>query len=393
MTVLDVTRVPQDDAELKFRNSTSLQDNLQDLLTITDVFGSPQTVVYGTFSHDQRTVHFLRIEDTACAYDIFPTDVRIDLSNTLNITAAEGKTVLGKIVECHFDLETVKQLVQYGANPLLADIHGNTIIHSALCMLPEAALYLMEECLGRDLRNADGVAMLDLNDRMDGNKLIHTAASCGHQMALAKLLDLRIDATVPNAYGCTPAHVAAVVPLINTISTMKQLLDYDRTPVDMTDRNGGTLLMWAAKTGSIDMLDLIMKYKPNLTLPANRVPLYEAVQRHYIEWAKRFLQHAIDAGVREVTRMEDAADDVVIMSLKCADFELSKVLLEYELEHRLEEITVHDRPRIEAVLKASTSKIPQVPVELHLQLKGLSEGDNFLTYLRDLLAKLKDNEH
>uniref|UniRef100_A0A182UW95 Uncharacterized protein n=1 Tax=Anopheles merus TaxID=30066 RepID=A0A182UW95_ANOME len=74
--------------------------------------------------------------------------------------------------------------------------------------------------------------------------------------------------------------------------------------------------------------------------------------------------------------MEDAADDVVILSLRCADFELSKALLEYELEHRLEDITERDRPRIESVLKASTSKIPQVPVELYLSLKGFQQATN-----------------
>uniref|UniRef100_A0A8W7PI36 Uncharacterized protein n=1 Tax=Anopheles coluzzii TaxID=1518534 RepID=A0A8W7PI36_ANOCL len=302
---------------------------------------------------------------------------------------SEGKTVLGKIVEAHFDLETVQLLVQHGANPLLADCHGNSIIHSALCMLPDAALYLMEECFRRDLRNAKGDTLLELDDRTDGNKLIHMAASCGQQIIVAKLLDLNIDVTVRNAYGCTPAHVAVVVPLVNSISTLKQLLDYDRTPVDMTDRDGGTLLVWAAKTGSIEMLNLIMQYKPNLTLPANRRALYEAVNLQYVDWAKRFLQHAIEAGAREVTKMEDAADDVVILSLRCADFELSKALLEHELEHRLEDITERDRPRIESVLKASTSKIPQVPVELHLSLKGLSEDKNFLTYLRNMLAKLE----
>uniref|UniRef100_A0A182XKP5 ANK_REP_REGION domain-containing protein n=1 Tax=Anopheles quadriannulatus TaxID=34691 RepID=A0A182XKP5_ANOQN len=291
--------------------------------------------------------------------------------------------------KAHFDLETVQLLVQHGANPLLADCHGNSIIHSALCMLPDAALYLLEECLTRDLRNDKGDTLLELDDRTDGNKLIHTVASCGQQIIVAKLLDLNIDVTVRNAYGCTPAHVAVVVPLVNSISTLKQLLDYDRTPVDMIDKDGGTLLMWAAKTGSIEMLDLIMQYKPNLTLPANRRALYEAVNLQYVDFAKRFLQHAIEAGAREVTKMEDAADDVVILSLRCADFELSKALLEYELQHGLEDITERDRPRIESVLKASTSKIPQVPVELYLSLKGLSEDRNFLTYLRNMLAKLE----
>ncbi|XP_001238384.2 uncharacterized protein LOC4577910 [Anopheles gambiae] len=388
MTVLKVTHVPKDVA-LELRDSTLLEDNLQDLLNFTDAFGGSKTVVYGTFYQGQRAIHFLRNEDLACVYDVFPPDASVDLSNTLNIRAAEGKTVLGKIVEAHFDLETVQLLVQHGANPLLADCHGNSIIHSALCMLPDAALYLMEECLTRDLRNAKGDTLLELDDRTDGNKLIHMAASCGQQIVVAKLLDLNIDVTVRNAYGCTPAHVAVVVPLVNSISTLKQLLDYDRTPVDMTDRDGGTLLVWAAKTGSIEMLNLIMQYKPNLTLPANRRALYEAVNLQYVDWAKRFLQHAIEAGAREVTKMEDAADDVVILSLRCADFELSKALLEYELQHGLEDITERDRPRIESVLKASTSKIPQVPVELYLSLKGLSEDRNFLTYLRNMLAKLE----
>uniref|UniRef100_A0A182SVW6 ANK_REP_REGION domain-containing protein n=1 Tax=Anopheles maculatus TaxID=74869 RepID=A0A182SVW6_9DIPT len=191
--------------------------------------------------------------------------------------------------------------------------------------------------------------------------------------------------TIKNIFGQTPAHIAAVIPRTNTISLMKQLLDCDRTPVDMQDATGTTLLQMAAKADSVTMLDLIMEYEPNLTLQCNRVALYEAIKLQQVQWAKRFLYHVIHKGVQDVTSLEDAGDDSVIMSLNCADFELSRALLEYELGHRLEDITVHDRPRIEAVLKASTAKIPQVSVELQLQLRGLNETDNFLTFLRNLL--------
>uniref|UniRef100_A0A182PHL2 ANK_REP_REGION domain-containing protein n=1 Tax=Anopheles epiroticus TaxID=199890 RepID=A0A182PHL2_9DIPT len=380
------------DAVLTLRDSDSLQDNLQDVLHIIDALDSAQTVVCGTFSLAHRTVHFLRMGEFACAYDILPPGSRIDLSNTLNIGAGQGETVLRKIIERYFKPETVQLLVQNGANPLLADDQGYTAIFAAVATDSDVVLYLIEECLARDIRTVNGLTMLEQEERVEGNRLIHLATCCGNQAAITRLLQLGVDVTVQNAYGYTPAHCVTIVPKVNSISILKQLLHYDRTPVDMTDRDGYTLLCLAAKIGSIKLLDAIMQFKPNLTLQANRAALYKAVECHHVEWAKRFLQYAIEADVRDVTKMEDAGDDVVILSLRCTDFKLSKALLEYELGHRLEEMEAHDRPRIEAVLRASTSKIPQVPVELLLHLGGLGEEENFLMYLWNLLVKLGEHE-
>ncbi|XP_053666260.1 uncharacterized protein LOC128715392 [Anopheles marshallii] len=375
-------------AYFRITDSSSLTGSLQDLHKISNSLFTTHAMVYATFRKDDRTVYFLRIDNVCCAYDIYAPDRRIDLSNILNARAGGGETVLMTAIKHERQLEMVQMLVEEGANPLLADSHGSTPIGLAADYpSPELTLYLLDECLQRDLRNDEGVDVLTVSDGTGGYKLIHKATVNGHEEILARLFQLQVDATTQNIYGYTPAHIAAKIPLTNAISMMKQLLDYDRTPVDMLDITGATLLRLAGQVGSIEMLDLLMEYNPDLTLQPNRAALYQAIELQHVQWAKRFLEHAVDRGIPKVTSMEDNGDDAVILSMKCADLELSRALLEYELGHPLEEINVCDLPRIEAVLKASTSKIPQVPVEHLLKLKGLNESDNFLTFLQKLIQE------
>uniref|UniRef100_A0A4Y0BMK7 ANK_REP_REGION domain-containing protein n=1 Tax=Anopheles funestus TaxID=62324 RepID=A0A4Y0BMK7_ANOFN len=381
-------QVNEDAADPRFIDSFTLVESLHGMHEISNSLFTTRPIVHATFSKDDRTTFFMRIENVCCVYDMYAPGSRIDLTNILNTKAGGGETVLMTAVKNECDLEMVQSLIEMGANPLLADNRGHTPIDSALGFRsPSLALYLIDECLRRDLRSDDGASVLDVTDGIGENKIIHSTAMKGHEEVLTRLIQVQVDATARNIYGYTPAHIVASIPLTNTIPMMKQLLDYDRTPVDMLDFSGATLLRLAAKADAIDMLDLLMEYNPDLTLQSNRAALYEAVKLQHVQWAKRFLHHAIEKGVPNVTSMEDDGDDIVIMSLKCADFELARALLEYELGHPLEEITADDRPRIEAILKASTSKIPKVPVEHLLKLKGLNESDNFLIFLSNLLKE------
>uniref|UniRef100_A0A182WB42 ANK_REP_REGION domain-containing protein n=1 Tax=Anopheles minimus TaxID=112268 RepID=A0A182WB42_9DIPT len=381
-------QVSEDAADLRFIDSSSLIERLHGLHNLSNSLFTTQTLVHATFSQDDRTTYFLRIENISCLYDILPPGSRIDVTNILNAPAAEGETVLMMAIKNVCNLDIVQPLVELGANPLLADNHGKTPIGLAMeYKTPEVSLYLMDECLRRDLRNADGISVLDVTDGTGGNKLIHIAVMNGHEEMLGRLLELKVDTTSQNVYGYTPAHIVANIPFTNTISMMKQLLDYDRTVLNMLDSNGGTLLRSSAQANSITILDLLMEYDPNLTLQSNRDALYEAIMQYHVQWAKRFLHHAMKKGVMNVTSMENEGDDAVIMSLTCVDFELSRALLEYELGHRMEDVTARDRPRIEAILQASTSKIPKVPVGLLLELRGLNESHNFLTFLQNLLKE------
>uniref|UniRef100_A0A182QAM9 Uncharacterized protein n=1 Tax=Anopheles farauti TaxID=69004 RepID=A0A182QAM9_9DIPT len=386
-TTTAIRSVPPMEAKLFTRETASLLSNLR-------IFGSSllcreHPVVYATFSKENCTEHFLKIDNSYCAFDVFPPDTDIDLTKTINARASDGATVLRKAVECAFDIDSIELLMENGANPLLADDYGVAPIHTAIGMEPESlALYLMDECLKRDLRNGSGVSVFDLDEEWTNSKLIHSAASNGHEAVIVRLLAHNIDVTEQNEFGQTPAQIVAMVPRFNSISLMKLLLDYDRRPVDMFDSKGYSLLFWVARFDSIEMLNLILQYNPDFTAYPHRAALYEAVSREHIEWAKRFLQHASAAGVRGVTKMEDEGYDVVIQSLRCTNFDLSKALLEYELEHPLEAVTECDRPRIEAVLKAATTRIPHVPLEHLIALRGLNASDNFLTFLRSLLDKL-----
>ncbi|XP_053663700.1 uncharacterized protein LOC128712856 [Anopheles marshallii] len=172
-------------SNLQMRDTTSLVENLHDLLTISHALFAQQSTVYATVSTSTRTVHFLRTEGWCCAYDVFPLCSALDLSHTMNARLGRGNTVLFNAIMYDCELASIKLLVDKGANPLLADNNGNTAIAAAIEHKsdPAFALYLMEACIAKDFRDAHGCGLAEMVDESGRNRFLHLADACGHQTA------------------------------------------------------------------------------------------------------------------------------------------------------------------------------------------------------------------
>ncbi|XP_052895685.1 uncharacterized protein LOC128302879 [Anopheles moucheti] len=149
----------------------------------------PIDIVYATVSISTRTIHFLRVEGSCCAYDVFTRCTLdssvLDLSCMINARLARGNTVLFNAIMCDCELASIKLLVENGANPLLADNNGNTAITAAIEHKsdPEFARYLLEACIEKDFRDAHGCALAEMVDGSGRHRLLHLANACGHQTA------------------------------------------------------------------------------------------------------------------------------------------------------------------------------------------------------------------
>uniref|UniRef100_A0A182QI83 Uncharacterized protein n=1 Tax=Anopheles farauti TaxID=69004 RepID=A0A182QI83_9DIPT len=256
----------------------------------------------------------------------------IDLTDTINFKDYNGETPLHKCFP-NDTLEMVKLLVENGANPLLADSSGFAGIHLSLLNSLDYAVgrYLFDECIRRDLRNEKGHSLINLDDGVAGNKLIHIAVSTGRCDIIERLLKHHIDITVMNSVGVTPAHLVAGANMNRPEAIVKMLLEYDPSSIDMLDTKGSTLVHYAVRENNFELLQVILQYKPNLLLRTELTPLGMALLLRYTKVAKRLLDHAIENNIQGITQVDE--DDIIVLSLICNDYGLSKGLLEYELQH------------------------------------------------------------
>ncbi|XP_041773155.1 uncharacterized protein LOC121594189 isoform X2 [Anopheles merus] len=339
----------------EFKNNTRLIDNLQDVQTIANEIFNKHTAVHATFTKGNRTVHFWRLEDLSSAYDIYPPDSAIDLSPLVNIPALFGKTVLHCAALKETDVETLKLLMENGAHPLLKDKFGKTPIHHALQnpMKPELALCLMKECVVRCLCSVEGSSLTEVTDGDGKNKLIHTATIWGHEDAILYLIRNNADVTARNVHLQTPAHIVAVKPMYNSVALMKILLNQDRGLLNLVDSYGCTPLGWAAKVGNIKLLHTIMEYRPDFdNTSANRDALKYALMAHHAQWVKCFIELLTANGIQGITKLFDM--DLIMLSLDVDDWQLSVVLLEYELGHTLtKQPTRGDLDRFNTIIQSA----------------------------------------
>ncbi|XP_061506107.1 uncharacterized protein LOC133392069 [Anopheles gambiae] len=378
------------EVEFNIRNNTRLIDNLQDVQIIANEVFNKHTAVHATFTKGNRTVHFWRLEDWTCAYDIYPPNSAIDLSPILNVQVLAGQTVMHEAMMWEVDQEMIQLLVKNGASPLVVDACGDTPINGALrnFPMPEMAIYLIDECLRHHLRDAEGST---LKDAVYKHQLLVDAAVNGQTIAVKRFLQLDIDLTTAYSDGKTVAHMVACTQLANSVHMMEMLLDYDSRLIDMVDVNGCTPLAYAAEVGSVAMLNLILEYNPKLEMmPNSRIALRTAICEHQVGWAKRFLGVLHEKQVRGITSIDgdDEDDDLVVLSLKCNDLQLSKALIEYELGHPLEETTKDNIPRIQKILQSTTLDEPRVPMQILIEIINLAGAKEFFAILRNISAKI-----
>ncbi|XP_053675603.1 uncharacterized protein LOC128725856 [Anopheles nili] len=332
------------------RNSESLLESLRDLSGFANTALSHCAIVFAQFpSPDGGTNYFWQCKEICVLYNILPLGSNIDLTDMVNCRDAKGETPLHKCFPKD-TLEMVKLLVENGANPLLADHSGLAAIHLSLLNSLDFAVgrYLFDESIRRKLCNDKGMSVLELDDGIRVNRLIHTVVTVGRRDILERLLQYNVDVTQVNGIGATPVILAAGCGVQNPLYMVKMLLDHDSTNIDVIDFQGNTLLHYAVRLNSIKLLELILQYKPNLKVKCEITALGRAILEKHVECAKYLLNYAIENKIRGITTIDE--EDLVCFSLLCNNYELSKAMLEYELEHSLEEIGAGDLLRIKAIL-------------------------------------------
>uniref|UniRef100_A0A182M2F9 Uncharacterized protein n=1 Tax=Anopheles culicifacies TaxID=139723 RepID=A0A182M2F9_9DIPT len=393
LTAEDEVLEPLPNQTFTLRESSSLEEPLKDLLKFVNATLSNYAIVFAKFSTtDGATRCFWQIEQISCLYDIHPlSEGGVDLTDTVNYVDVDGETPL------HYcfpkdTLEMVKLLVENGANPLLADDSGFAPIHLSLLNTQDFAVarYLFDESVRRDLRNANGYSVLELDDGSGGNRLIHTAIMASRQDIVQRLLQLHADVSVVNSFGVTPVHFATSVNIHNKCSIVKMILDYDPSIVDTSFNNKDeTLLQTAARDYSVELVQLVLRYKPNFQLNHNGMTaLGLAILMKHTECAKCLIKYAIDNNIRDVTQVGE--DDLIVLSLFSNDYELSKMLLEHELGHKMQDIEERDLPRIQSILVGTLSNLPDVPIARVVELQRFTESENFLQELRLIATSIRD---
>ncbi|XP_058122894.1 uncharacterized protein LOC131285192 [Anopheles ziemanni] len=381
----------QQTTDVDMRKSGSMLNRLNDFMMVSNALFAEASVVAAHFKLSEGTsVYFWQVEDISCVYNILPLGSEIDLSSTVNYRNFLGETPLHKCFP-NDELNIVKMLVEAGANPLFADQSGMAAIHVSLWNSKDYAVarYLVEVCQDRELRNEHGVSLVDLEDGDMKNRLIHIAAMTGRRDIVERLLQFKVDVSVKNSIGFTPIQATLAGTLANNIRLIKLLLDYDSSSIDAIDPMGNTLLHSAVKHHSIEVLQEILKHDPDVTISVEGcTALLVAIGLKKVHLAKCLLRHAVEKGIRGITNIDEI--NLVSFSLICNDFSLSKCLLEYELEHPLEKISVTDLPRIEALLNSTILKDSNETVWEFVQSRELPESENFLGHLKVLCISLRD---
>ncbi|XP_049289013.1 uncharacterized protein LOC125766947 [Anopheles funestus] len=389
LTTEDEVVEPPQNSTFAMSGAASLKENLEEFLRFVNIALSNFTIIYAKFSTtDGATRCFWKIEEISCMYDILPPSQKgVDLTDTVNNGDFHGETLLHHCVR-KYTVEMIKLLVENGANPLLKDNTSKSSIEMSLLGTLDysVARYLLDECVRRDLRNENGCSVREAYNPNSGDRLIHTAILVARQDIVKRLLEIGVDAWVLNNDGVAPAHLAGSIRLYNVCHIVKMILDYDSTQIDKVDKMNCTLLQCAVGFNLLELVELVLKYKPNLLLRHNGMTaLGMAIVKKHIECAKCLLNYAIENNIQGITQA-DKQDDHVLLSLFCNDYDLSKMLLEYELGHKLEEVDERDLPRIKSILEGLMPRRPDVAMARVVEEHRFINSHNFLQELRRLIV-------
>ncbi|KAJ9587145.1 hypothetical protein L9F63_019333 [Diploptera punctata] len=214
----------------------------------------------------------------------------------------------------YFKWETVKQLLEHGADCTARDKKGDTILHYAAqkgakniirillghkmdiniknkyLQTPAhlAASYFKWETVKQLLEHGADCTARD----NDGDTILHYAAQKGAKNIISILLGHKMDVNIKNKYLQTPAHRAASNLEWETV---KQLLEHG---ADCTacDNKGDTILHYAAREGATGIINHLLAIGININARNNnkQTPAHKAVFYKNFEFATYLLECGAD---------------------------------------------------------------------------------------------------
>lgn len=145
------------------------------------------------------------------------------------------QTIDGELTPLHAailnsSMECFHLLLDSGANPLLKDNYGSTVLHIA------AAEGAMEEC--KKLLAHPHAKILVTEPDNHGDSPLHYAASRAQIDAIQLLIDSGCDVNAKNVKNATPLHYAAKV---NELKAVKTLI-FNGAAINFVDDTGRTFL-------------------------------------------------------------------------------------------------------------------------------------------------------
>jgi ankyrin repeat protein/flagellar basal body-associated protein FliL len=203
------------------------------------------------------------------------------------------------------DIETIKLLLENGANVKAKDVNGNTALafasregHS------DAIRYLLDKGAEINLKDNDGTTALMM------------AAARGQMDAVKLLLDKGADITANNNTGMTALIMAA---MSGETDAVKLLLDKG-AEIKVKDNKGMAALMWAAELGQIETVKLLLDRGAEVNAKDDRggTALIEAATTGNADVVKLLLARGADVNAvtaKGVTALDMAIDNAAIMRL------------------------------------------------------------------------------
>jgi len=188
--------------------------------------------------------------------------------DNLKVDSAYVKTQLNFMLFQYCDsgnIDLVKKLLSYGAEPNIANEYGVTPLMYAV---QSGSYELVELLLSQNV---------NLNKKpFDGNSALHAALRSGNDSIAELLLRNNADANVENNFGLTPLHYSAWYGM----PYMTDLLLYYGANIDIVDKEENTPLMLSAYNGTLISARVLLENKanPNLVNKKGLTPLMLAAQ-------------------------------------------------------------------------------------------------------------------
>eukprot|EP00118_Oscarella_pearsei_P009251 m.52270 g.52270 ORF g.52270 m.52270 type:complete len:1225 (+) comp34199_c0_seq4:92-3766(+) len=212
-----------------------------------------------------------------------PAAVEILLSKGAEIDVTDGKGNTPVFLAAHHgSTESVRGLIKFGANIMIKNDAGCTIVHQSVGHIEAMEVVLQAGCIDK--------AFLNVKDNIDQDTALHYAASGGYYKNVVQLLNRGAHPNSRNFKKRIPLHVAAENGWLHTA---QHLIAYSRTQksINATDYKGKTPLHRAAANGRNRLvLALVGKGACVLRDAQEMTPLHYAAGEGSVDCCRMIIQ-------------------------------------------------------------------------------------------------------
>ena len=192
----------------------------------------------------------------------------------------------------------------------------------------------------------------------DGNTALLFAAEQGYEDILDLLLQAGADPNLSDFKQRTPLISAAYKGKINIVKNLLQI-DTVKENINNQDINGNTALIFSAKRGYEDILDLLLQAgaDPDLSDFKQRTPLMSAAYKGKINVVKNLLQ--IDTVKENINNQDINGNTALIFTVKRGYEDILDLLLQTRADPDLSNFR-ESTPLMEAVIRGKTNIVKRL---------------------------------